>query len=70
MIITADGYSLTYYADHNKIVIILPQTIKSLTNTVAMVTNRKTELTEEEQATILAVVRAIMDGGADDGRNA
>lgn len=64
--ITSDGYSLTYYADHNKIVIILPQTIKTLTNTVTMVKNRKTELTAEEQATILAVVRAIMDGGADD----
>lgn len=61
--ITSDGYSLTYYADSNKIIIGLPQTTMSLTTTAAMVTNRKTELTVEEQATILAVVRAIMDGG-------
>ena len=66
--ITSDGYSLIYYANNNKIVIILPQTLKSLTNTVQMVTNRKTELTAEEQATILGVVRAIMDGGADDDK--
>ena len=66
--ILSDGYSLTYYANRNKIVIILPQTIQTLTNTVAMASNRKTELTAEEEATILAVVRAIMDGGADDDK--
>lgn len=67
--IKSDGYSLTYYVDLNKIVIILPQTMQTLTNTVAMVSNRKTELTAEEEAAILAVVRAIMDGGADDGNS-
>lgn len=64
--ITSDGYSLIYYPNRNQIIINLPQTLISLTNTVTIVKNRKTELSATEQGTILAVVKAIVDGGVND----
>lgn len=64
--ITSDGYSLIYYPNRNQIIINLPQTLMSLTNTVTIVKNRKTELSATEQGTILAVVKAIVDGGVND----
>ena len=61
--IYSDGYSLTYLPKRNTIVIVMPQTMTTLTNTVAMVSNRKTILTEAEEAAILSVVKAIMENG-------
>jgi len=59
--ICSDGYYLAYYPNQNTIKIVMPQTMTTLTNTVEMVSNRKTVLTEEEEATILSVVRAIVE---------
>ena len=59
----SDGYSLTYFPKRNTIEIILPQTMTTLTNTVAMVSNRKTVLTDGEAVAILSVVKAIMENG-------
>lgn len=61
--ICSDGYSLTYLPNQNTIEIILPQTSTTLTNTVSMVSNRKTVLTVAEEAAILSIVRAIMENG-------
>ena len=61
--ICSDGYSLTYYPNRNIIEIVMPQTMTTLTNTVAMVSNRKTVLTAAEEAAILSVVKAIMENG-------
>ena len=65
--ICSDGYSLTYFPNRNTIEIVIPQTMKTLTNTVAMVSNRKTVLTEEEEAAILSVVKAIVERRTDEG---
>ena len=59
--ICSDGYSLTYFPKRNIIEIVMPQTMTTLTNTIAMVSNRKTVLTVEEEAAILSVVKAIVE---------
>ena len=62
--ICSDGYSLTYF--RNTIEIVMPQTMTTLTNTVAMISNRKTVLTVEEEAVILSVVKSIVERRTDD----
>ena len=64
--ICSDGYSLTYFPKRNTIEIVMPQTMTTLTNTVAMVSNRKTVLTEGEEAVILSVVKAIVERRTDE----
>lgn len=64
--ICSDGYSLTYFPKRNTIEIVLPQTMTTLTNTVAMVSNRKTVLTVEEETVILSVVKSIVERRTDD----
>lgn len=65
--IISDGYSIEYYASSNRIVIMLPQTTQTLTNTVSMVSNRRTDITNDELSAILAVVRAMLERGEDYG---
>lgn len=59
--IESEGYFLNYDRKNNRIVIMLPQTLETLTNTVSMVTNRRTYLTQSEEAAILLTVKAIME---------
>lgn len=59
--IESEGYLLNYECKNNRIVIVLPQTLKTLTNTVSMVTNRRTHLTQSEEMIILQTVKAIME---------
>ena len=59
--IVSDGYSLEYIPGRNRIIINLPQTMTTISNTVAMVSNRRTNLTVTEEAAILSVVKAIME---------
>ena len=61
MITSKDGYSIEYYPNRNQIVIILPQTLETLTNTVSIVRNRKTYFNTSELSAILGVVRAIAE---------
>lgn len=59
--IVSDGYVLIYERAKNRIVIQLPQTLETLTNTVSMVSNRRTYLTSSEESIILQTVKAIME---------
>ena len=59
--IISDGYSIEYYAQSNRIEIILPQTMRTLTNTVSMVTNRRTDITSDELSAILVVVKGMLE---------
>lgn len=61
--ICVDGYSIEYYANSNRIEITLPQTMRTLTNTVSMVTNRRTDITSDELSAILVVVKAMLERG-------
>ena len=64
--IYSDGYSLTYFPKRNTIEIVMPQTMTTHTNTVAMVSNRKIVLTEAEEAVILSVVKEIIERKTDE----
>lgn len=61
--IISNGYVLLYDLKNNRIVIDLPQTKETLTDTFSPVTNRKVHITTEEQAAILSVVKAIVAKG-------
>lgn len=60
--IKIEGYSIQEYPKQNKIVIFLPQTIKTCTNTVREIEERKDELSNMEQSIILTVVKSIYQG--------
>ena len=59
--IVGDGYYLNYDKYKNRIVILLPQTMQTLRNTVDAVTDRKTDINEYEELLILNVVKAVME---------
>lgn len=61
VMIISDGYSIEFFKNRNQIVITVPQTMETLTSTVAMVSNRRTYLTESEMTALLGVVKAIME---------
>ena len=61
MIITDDGYAIEQYQKKNQIIISLPQTDGSLTNTIGTISTRKTRLTAHELTMILNLVRLLMD---------
>lgn len=59
--IICDGYSLTYEPKNNRIIITMPQTMSTISNTVSMITNRRTNITSEEETMILLFIKAIME---------
>ncbi len=62
MTTTADGYFIEQYPKRNMIIIGLPQTNGSLTNTITQLSGRRTNLTSEEEAQILLLVKAWLEG--------
>ena len=60
MIITDDGYSIEQYPQKNQIIISLPQTDGSLTNTIGMVSNRKPNLSTSELTLVLQLVNLFV----------
>ena len=60
--IMTDGYSVWYEKNANRIVISLPQTMETVTNTITAITNRKHDFTDSELCTILSVTKAIAEG--------
>ena len=67
--IVSDGYSLMYDEKHNRIVIGLPQTWKTLTNTFDPVADRRIDVSETDLIVLLNIAPQIfhkgirMDGG-------
>lgn len=59
MIITSDGYAIEQYPKRNQIVINLPQTYGSMTNTFETISARKAELTANELTMIVNIVRLL-----------
>ena len=57
--LASNGYSIIYYKNRNQIVISLPQTSKTLTNTLEPVVNRRVDVEEKELAILLNVTRTI-----------
>lgn len=61
--LTSNGYTLVYYKNRNKIVIELPQTSKTLTNTLEPVVDRRVDVEEKELAILLSATQAIFFNG-------
>ena len=61
--LTSNGYSLVYYKNLNQIVIRLPQTEKTLTNTLDSVVDRRIDVEDEELAILLTTAQAIFLNG-------
>lgn len=59
--IVSDGYSAEYYLQRNQIVITMPQTIKTINNTMQMVTNRKMDITDDDLVVIMSLVKYICE---------
>lgn len=57
--LASNGYSIIYYKNRNQIVISLPQTSKTLTNTLEPVVDRRVNVEEKELAILLNVTRTI-----------
>lgn len=61
MIVSDGGYSIEEYINTNRIIITLPQTQSTLTNTITPVVKRRTRLTNEELTAILVAVKAMYE---------
>lgn len=61
--LTSDGYCLTYYKSKNQIVICLPQTMSTLTNTCVQVVDRRTDVEETDLWALLNVAQLIFHKG-------
>lgn len=61
--LTNNGYSLIYYKNLNQIVIRLPQTWKTLTNTLDSVVDRRIDVEDKELAKLLATTQDIFLNG-------
>lgn len=59
MFITSDGYTLVYYKNRNQIVIGLPQTWRTPTNTHEPIVDRKIDVEGKDLAILLTATRAI-----------
>lgn len=74
--LTSNGYSLIYYKNRNRIVIGLPQTAETLTNTFNSVVDRRIDVDDKELAILLTVAQAIflnkaskLEERSEDGNN-
>lgn len=61
MMILCEGYSVKYVPKDNQIIITLPQTFKTITNTVQMVTNRKIDITDEDLCLLVELTKYICE---------
>ena len=57
--LTNNGYSLVYYKNRNQIVIGLPQTSQTLTNTTSPVIDRRTDVKESDLMCLLQVAQVL-----------
>ena len=56
-----EDYAIIQYLRENKILIILPQTDRTITNTVQKVVNRRIGLTSDEEAALLISVKTMLE---------
>lgn len=61
-IVTTDGYSIVYEKNKNKITIMLPPTMETVTDTCSLPLNRKVVFTDAELTSILYTVKMIVEG--------
>lgn len=61
MAIESNGYWLEYYKKRNRIVITLPQTTETITDTVGIMADRRVDVEDKEMAVLLQTVRLIFE---------
>jgi len=59
----SDGYALTYDKSKNQIVICLPQTYETITNTIEGVVDRRTDVEEADLLVLLNIASLIFHKG-------
>ena len=59
MILSKDGYALQYFPKKNKIIITMPQTVYTLTDTVSPVVDRKTDVPDGQLTLLLTVTKML-----------
>lgn len=57
-----DDYLITYYKKQNQVIITLPQTMETMTNTRTPYCYRKVDVSDEELTLLLNVARMIFNG--------
>lgn len=57
--IVSEGYSAEYYPQSNQIVITMPQTVKTINNTIQIVTDRKIDITDDDLVELLSALWSI-----------
>ena len=62
----SNEYALIYYPKQNQIVITLPQTWETPTNTISPVVDRRTDVKEIDLMAVLQVVQVIFSKGRED----
>ena len=68
MVTNSDGYSIRQEINNNQIIINLPQTMRTLNNTVESVSyERRLALTETEEASLLMMVKTMLENEVDNG---
>ena len=69
----SEEYALSYNPNENKITILLPQTVKTITSTVSPIVSRRTDIEETDLMCLLTMTRIIFKNatpitvGKDDG---
>jgi hypothetical protein len=59
--IVSDDYALSYYPNENQIVITLPQTMRTITNTVSPVCDRRTNIKESDLVCLLSCAKILFN---------
>ena len=61
MIVSQDGYAIEHYRNRNQIVITMPQTTETPSNTISIVRNRKVDFTEEDLMILLELTKYLCE---------
>lgn len=61
--IVSDGYSLMYDEKHNRIVIRIPPTLETATDTVTPIADRRTDVLETDLIVLLNIAQLIFHKG-------
>jgi len=66
--ICLDEYSLLYDAKKNRIVILLPQTVHTTTNTVSPIVNRRMDIKEKDLSPVLLMTKCVFENPNKEGK--
>ena len=61
--IVSDGYSLMYDKKHNRIVIGIPPTVETTTDTITPIADRRTDVSETDLIILLNIAQLIFHKG-------